>query len=128
MGKKTLLEHFYIDFYRFSKISDFVYVKWGRGVLTPNPFRDYYMVPLLEFRFVENRVCHEYIFSGHPLIQWTTILSPKFGLKYWIYIIPFLSYQLSIYYALNFKIVNLQQLNIVEKLAPTFLVLSLICV
>ena len=46
-----------------------------------NPFRDYYMVPLLEFRFVENRVCHEYIFSGQPLIQWTTILSPKLWLK-----------------------------------------------
>ena len=98
----------------------------GGGSKSSNAFRDYYMVPLLEFRFVENRVCHEYIFSGQPLIQWTTILSPKLWFKILnIYIIPFLSYQLSIYYALNFKIVNLQQLNIVEKLPLTFLVLSL---
>ena len=35
MGKKTLLVHFYTDFYQFSKISEFVYVTWWEGGLNP---------------------------------------------------------------------------------------------
>ena len=43
MGKKTLLVHFYTDFYRFSKISEFVYVTWGEGGSEPVLLHKCYM-------------------------------------------------------------------------------------